>query len=152
MITNNVMIYYYGDASSYSSSLTLAAEETWRQYVPLIVAVAVIIDILLGSPLANMALKPMRGDLEGGEEDDKAAGKKGLVNRSRERVDTEGVAKAAIDRAQNALELRRFLDERKTDWDRMEDMKRKLDSEMQDLDEDLAAREESLAKRRDQQN
>jgi hypothetical protein len=146
------MIYHYAEKSSSYSSLTLAAEESWRQYVPLVVAVAVIIDILLGSPLANMAMKPLRGDLEEGGEDDAAGGAGRRVNRSRERIDTDQVAKAAIDRAQNALELRRFLDERKTDWDRMEDMKRKLDSDMQDLDEDLATREESLAKRRDQQN
>lgn len=108
--------------------------------------------LVLGSPLANMLLKPMRGDQE--EEGDdtgegkKASGAKNDITRSKERIDSEQVAKAAIDRAQNALELRRFLDERKTDWDRMEDMKRKLDAEMQDLDEDLQAREESLAKRR----
>lgn len=134
------------------STLVMAGDSSWRQYVSLAVIAGVLIDIVLGSPLANMLLKPMRGDQE--EEGDdtgegkKASGAKNDITRSKERIDSEQVAKAAIDRAQNALELRRFLDERKTDWDRMEDMKRKLDAEMQDLDEDLQAREESLAKRR----
>ena len=135
-----------------SPSFTLA-EESWRQYVPLIVSACVIVDILLGSPLANMVLAPMRGGQDEEEEGDDGTGSRTkttpVINKSKERIDTEQVAQDAINRAQNALELRRFLDEQKTDWDRMEDMKRKLDSEMKDLDEDLQAREESLAKRRD---
>ncbi len=121
------------------SSITVA-EESWRQYVSLVVIGGVLIDILLGSPLANLALKPMRGD----QEEPKSQDDTKQINRSRERIDSDAVAKAAIERAQNALELRRFLDERKTDWDRMEDMKRKLDADMQLLDEDLRAREESM--------
>lgn len=128
------------------SSITLA-EESWRQYVSLVVIGAVLIDILLGSPLANLALKPLRpNDGKETEQPSKDAQAKIEINKSRERIDSDKVAKAAIERAQNALELRRFLDERKTDWDRMEDMKRKLDAEMQVLDADLKAREASLNK------
>jgi hypothetical protein len=100
------------------------------------------------SPLANSVLKPLKG----GEEEvplDGVEGEKASMNRSRERIDTGRFAREAIDRAQNTLELRRFLDESKSDWDRMEDMKKKLDSDMQDLDEDLAKREDSLKKRRE---
>lgn len=137
------------------SSLTLAGEEaSWRQYFSLLLIGGVLIDIVLGSPLANMALKPLRGDNYNEQDDDDDSNKtkqssnnSSSSDRSRERIDSDAVAKAAIERAQNALELRRFLDERKTDWDRMEDMKRKLDAEMQELDADLKAREESLKRK-----
>jgi hypothetical protein len=40
-----------------SASLLIAeSNESWRQYVPLVVSFGVILDILLGSPLANLAL------------------------------------------------------------------------------------------------
>ena len=48
--------------STITSSLLLSEDgsvESWRQYVPLVVSVGVIVDILLGSPLANLALAPM---------------------------------------------------------------------------------------------
>lgn len=40
----------------------------------------------------------------------------------------------------------RFLDERKTDWDKFEEQKKSLDEQMQDFDSDYQAREESFAK------
>lgn len=131
-----------------STSVTIA-EASWRQYVSLVVVAGVVIDIVLGSPLANMVLKPLRDAQQDDEEIINNEAKASNVNRSKERIDSEKFAQDAIDRAQNALELRKFLDERKTDWDRMEEMKRKLDEEMQDLDNDLQMREESLAKRRE---
>jgi len=136
--------------SSSSFSSLILADESWRQYVSLLLIGGVLIDILLGSPLANMALKPLRGDDQEQEESNNKKNKnknQETINRSRERIDSDAVAKAAIERAQNALELRRFLDEQKTDWDRMEEMKRKLDAEMQELDADLKAREESLKRK-----
>ena len=131
------------------SSLTLA-EGSWRQYVSLVVIAGVLIDILLGSPFANTLLKPMRGndDDEGRKEDSSEDDTRSQRQRSRERIDSEAVAKAAIARAQGVLELRKFLDDSKTDWDRFEDMKRKIDSEMEGLDANLEERKESLAKRR----
>jgi hypothetical protein len=134
-------------ATASFSTLVVAADQSWRQYVSLVVIAGVLIDILLGSPLANTLLKPMRPDGDEGEAQGEEKASKN-INRSKERIDTDAVAQAAIDRATNTLELRRFLDERKTDWDRMEDMKRKMDAEMQDLDDDLQAREEDLSKRR----
>jgi hypothetical protein len=116
--------------------------ESWRQYVPLVVSVGIIGDILLGSPLANMIMAPMRPE---NREDEQTLKSKASTSRlkfdnSKERIDTEKYAQAAIDKANYTLELRQFLDERKTDWDKMEDMKRKLDSDMQNLDEDIATR------------
>lgn len=43
--------------SEQSATLLIAeSNESWRQYVPLVVSFGVILDILLGSPLANLAL------------------------------------------------------------------------------------------------
>lgn len=121
------------------SSSVIVSTESWRQYVPLIVSVGIIIDILLGSPLANSILKPMRP-----EGDDDGDNKKTEKKPSKARIDAELVAQQALDRANNALELKRFLEERKTDNDRMEEMKKKLDATMQDLDEDMEARQKTI--------
>ena len=125
-----------------SSSIQVAEIdiESFRQYVPLVVSVGIIGDILLGSPLANMVMAPMRPENQEDEEAELKKKSRPNVDKSKERIDTERLAQAAIDKARNTLELRRFLDERKTDWDKMEDMKRKLDADMQDLDEDFAKR------------
>lgn len=143
-----------GESSSLSfavSSVNIAeGETTWRQYVSLALIAGVLLDIVLGSPLANTLLKPMRGEDEADSEVEEGIGRAADPGRrkSKERIDSEQVAQAALDKAQNALELKRFLDESKTDWDRMEEMKRKLDARMDELDEDLAAREETLAQKR----
>lgn len=129
-----------------SFSTLVVAETSWRQYASLALISCVLLDIVLGSPFANMVMKPMRDAQEALQE---AQGAQDEEGRKRERVNTELVAQEAIDKAQNALELRRYLDEQKSDWDRMEEMKKKLDADMDDLDADLEAREASLAKRRD---
>ena len=49
-------------------------------------------------------------------------------------MDVDGYAKAALERAEGVAQLREYLDAQKTDWDRMEDMKRKMDRKMQELD------------------
>ncbi len=136
------------------SSMLLSSEtESWRQYVPLVVSVAVIIDILLGSPLANLALGPMRRASEkGATGDDKSqeggdSGGSGgslfsslggtttnTVDRSKERVDSEAIAQAAIDKARNTLELKRFLEENKTDEQRYEEVRKKIERQMDELD------------------
>jgi hypothetical protein len=133
-----------------TTSLTIAAEE-WRQYVSLAIVAGVLIDILLGSPLANAVLKPLRDAQavltkeNGGSDDDR--NNSSARARSKERIDSEKVAQEAINKAQNTLELKKYLEARKTDWDKMEDLKRSLDKTMQELDDDLQARQESLDKR-----
>lgn len=126
--------------------------EEWRQYVPLVVTGAVIIDILLGSPLANMALAPMKRATEEG-----ASGGKNCINSesntnkslffgdrsstsrdrrtSKERVDSGAIAKAALFKATNTLELRRFLDENKTDEQKYDEVRKQIDRQMSELDE-----------------
>ncbi|KAL3781843.1 hypothetical protein ACHAWO_009209 [Cyclotella atomus] len=132
-----------------ASSILLASEgESWRQYVPLVVSVGVIIDILLGSPVANLALGPMkRASQKGsGKNSDVDNGGNSLfsgfgnsndggASKSKERVDSEAIAQAAIDKARNTLELKRFLEENKTNEQRYEDMRRKIDKQLDEFDE-----------------
>ena len=113
-----------------STSLQLA-EESWRQYVPLAVSLLVITDILLGSPVANGALSALRPPDEG---DASNSNKAPPVKDSRERIDTRAVAKQALDKASGTLELRRFLDENKTDMEKMRDVQKQLDEQLRDFD------------------
>ena len=133
-----------------TSVLVLANEvETWRQYVPLVVSVLVITDILLGSPAANAVLSVMRPQegvddnapdnagggstmtpslgslLSGGQPSRKVAAKD-----SKERIDTMAVAQAALDKAAATQDLRKFLDESKSDMDKMRDVQKKLDEQL----------------------
>jgi hypothetical protein len=131
------------DSIKTTTSLVIAAEE-WRQYVSLAIVAGVLLDIVLGSPLANAALKPLRDAQESLQEESAEQKAARAKARSKERIDSDKVAQEAIDKAQNALELRKYLDSRKSGWDRMEELKRDLDRNMQDLDEDLKARQEAL--------
>mmetsp|Transcript_24583 Transcript_24583/g.36079 ORF Transcript_24583/g.36079 Transcript_24583/m.36079 type:complete len:237 (+) Transcript_24583:52-762(+) len=115
-----------------TDDLLIAADnvQEWRQYVPLIVSCLVIVDILLGSPLANIAMAPMRQGAE--EESDEMSKKK--IDTSNERVDTEKLAREALDKAENAQELRDYLERNKTEKDRMEDIRKKIDRQLSDLE------------------
>lgn len=145
--------------------LSAAAEggggESWRQYVALGVIGMVLVDILLGSPFANKVLSfarpPSEDDDDDGDRFEKSkggedtyqmvseifqgSGKKqqphlsGSGGKKRERIDVDSFAKAAIERAEGVTELREYLDSQKTDWDRMEELKRKMDDQMERLDE-----------------
>ena len=156
---DNINLNLVPEISSFDSSLVLSeTSESWRQYVPLVVSVGVIIDILLGSPLANLALGPMRRASEKGATGDSAqdgsdngggggslfsafggdnAGGRVVVDKSKERVDSEAIAQAALDKAMGTLELRRFLEENKTDEQRYEEVRKKIDSQMDELDESM---------------
>ena len=124
----------------------------WRQYVPLTVTGAVLIDILLGSPLANMALAPMkRATEEGANRGNNSnssqsnnnnnnggslfstlggGGSSSRDDGTKERVDSEAIAKAALFKATNTLELRRFLDENRTDEQKYEEVRKQIDRQM----------------------
>ena len=129
---------------SYSSMML--AQDSWRQYVPLVVIAGVLVDILLGSPLANSLLKPLRGDQPQSSDSGEQDSNETAISKSRERIDSDRVAQEAIARAESALELRRFLEESKSDWDKMQDQMKDLEEQMQDFDADYQAREESFAK------
>jgi hypothetical protein len=56
-------------------------------------------------------------------------------SRGKERVDSEAIAQAALNKALNTLELKRFLEENKTDEQRYEEVRRKIDKQMEDLED-----------------
>mmetsp|Transcript_4437 Transcript_4437/g.6578 ORF Transcript_4437/g.6578 Transcript_4437/m.6578 type:complete len:210 (-) Transcript_4437:1781-2410(-) len=116
------------------TSETNSIPENWRQYVSLGVILVVILDIVLGSPLLNFATAPMkRGMIEDVASDD--LNKKHIViNKSRERVDTETIAKEALDKANGAIELRDYLNRNKTEKDRMEELNREIDRKLSSYD------------------
>jgi hypothetical protein len=134
-----------------------SGDASWRQYVPLVVSTLVIVDILLGSPVANRfasLLRPPPDALQNSDNDAPTTNddSRSLWNfsfgqndrptqqstSSKERIDSLQVAKQAIDKAQNTLELRRYLESRKTDQDRIEEVKRKLESQYKEVDESLS--------------
>jgi len=104
--------------------------------------------------LANLALGPMRrasekgatGDNNSQEGGDNTGGggslfsslggntNNNIVDKSKERVDSEAIAQAAMDKARNTLELKRFLEENKTDEQRYEEVRKKIERQMDDLD------------------
>jgi len=139
------------------ASSAVAAEsspESWRQYVPLGVSLCVITDILLGSPAANSVLGVIQSQADekangGGSSDDEtgtplemlqraAAGKPNRSNLYKrdpnERVDTAAVAQKALDKAAMTSELRRYLDEKKSDMDKIQEIQKELDQSMADFD------------------
>ena len=75
-------------------------------------------------------------------------GSNNTINNNRinpnERIDTLALANAAVERAKNTLELRRYLDENKTDYQKMEELRKKMDQEMNDLDATLEQRQRDL--------
>ena len=117
------------------TSETNGIPENWRQYVSLGVILVVILDIVLGSPLLNFATAPMkRGMIEDVASDD--LNKKPMfINKSRERVDTETIAKEALDKANGAIELRDYLNRNKTEKDRIEELNREIDRKLSSYDQ-----------------
>ena len=125
-------------AAQSPSSTILLAEETWRQYVPLAVSLLVIVDILLGSPAANSILGMVRAQedaQEGDDSNDKTRRNKVVVQTKGERIDSEQLANAALERARNALEWNTEKERLKTDADRMEDLRKKMDNQLREFDE-----------------
>lgn len=116
-----------------SSSTLLLAEESWRQYVPLAVSLLVIVDILLGSPLANSVLRLGRSQDDDTAQQEKAD-KEATIRTKGERIDSSQVAAAALERARNALEWNTERDKYKTDAQRMEDLRKKMDDQLRAMD------------------
>jgi hypothetical protein len=57
--------------------------------------------------------------------------------KSKERIDTQAVAQAALDKASATLELRKFLNEGKSDWDKMREIQQKMDDDLSKFDETI---------------
>eukprot|EP00978_Attheya_sp_CCMP212_P043474 scaffold284646_cov46-Attheya_sp.AAC.1 len=127
----------------------LAAVEEWRQYVPLGTALLVIVDILLGSPVANSIMAPMKQASEEANNEKNGDISTPRRRNPKERVDTDAVAQAALDRARNSMELRSFLEAQKTDWDRMNDIRKTLDSQTSQLETNLSKIQPKTTKSQD---
>lgn len=121
-----------------SSSLT----ETWRQYVPLIVSFAVIIDILLGNPfltlIRNIIFKQQPEGMDDRTKTPQNFNDRIMSsnnnNQMKERIDSKKVADEAIQKAKYTLELRNYLDKMKTDQQKMNEMKDILDQQLKEFD------------------
>lgn len=157
------MISIDGDGSDVlahlsSTSTFVAATDEWRQYVPLVVISLVLVDIVLGSPLANLALSPMRRAAAkaeeqqgggGGDDGDAArAGNFGLgkalnpdlgsagdvLKNPKERVDTATIAQDTLDKARGTLELMEYLENNKSNEQLYEEARKKMDRQLEELD------------------
>ena len=115
-----------------ASTSILLAEESWRQYVPLIVSALVIVYILLGSPAANSILGLVRASEQ--QDDDQDAESPRVIQTKGERIDSGEVANEALEKARNALDWQVYKEETKRDEDRMEDLRKKMDQQMRDFD------------------
>jgi hypothetical protein len=125
---------------------------SWRQYVPLVVSSFVLLDIVLGSPAANslIRLTQQQVDDQHSNADSNTQGNESTtaaqttlnsvantVDINKPRIDVDAVVKQALDKADNVKMLRSYLEENKTDWDRMEDIRREQDRLMDRLDNRL---------------
>ena len=145
-------------ASAYMSSTStlLAVSQEWRQYVPLVVICLVLVDIVLGSPLANLALSPMRRAAEKAEDQQGRDGDDGgqagsnfglgkalnpnlggggdVLKNPKERVDTASIAQGTLDKARGTLELMEYLENNKSNEQLYEEARKKMDKQFEELD------------------
>ena len=162
--TELAMMSVDGDGSNVlaylsSTSTLVAATDEWRQYVPLIVISLVLVDIVLGSPLANLALAPMRRAATKAEEEQGSGGGDGgdaaaqagnfglgarlnpnlgsagdVLKNPKERVDTATIAQDTLDKARGTLELMEYLENNKSNEQLYEEARKKMDKQLEDLD------------------
>ena len=125
-----------------------------RQYIPLGVSVLVIIDILLGSPVANgilNQLRPATTDTTNKGSNNDATTRESPNNNiplSKERIDSQKVAQDAIQRARYTLELRAFLDAQR---DPVVELQRKMDQQAADLERNQNNLQAALQQQQQQQ-
>ena len=62
------------------------------------------------------------------------AGGGNFQRNSNERVDAEAIGKAAVDRARYSMELRNFLEENKTQEQKYDDIRKKIDRAAEEFD------------------
>jgi hypothetical protein len=119
-----------------------ASAATWKQYLSLGVILIVVLDIILGSPLLNMVTAPLKRKILLEEDSTSSTttsnmgdyqsrlGTTTRWDKGKERVDTEAIAKEALDKANSAIGLRDYLERNKTDKDRMEQLQREIDRKL----------------------
>jgi hypothetical protein len=64
-------------------------------------------------------------------------GSRSFFKNPKERVDSDALAQAALDKARYSMELRQFLEANKTDQQRYEEMRKKLDKQTEQLEDNL---------------
>jgi hypothetical protein len=116
---------------------------SWRQYVPLVVTTFVLLDIVLGSPAANSVLKIVQKRVD--EQDQQESSNSSLTAassslqqqqpQSKPRVNVDALVEQAMAKAENAQSLRAYLDSRKTDQDRMREIRRQQDQQLMKLNQ-----------------
>jgi hypothetical protein len=57
-----------------------------------------------------------------------------VLQKKQERIDTQAYARQAITKAENTLSLRKYLDDNKSETEKMNDLKRIMDKQMEELD------------------
>jgi hypothetical protein len=107
-----------------------------REYVPLIVSGAVIIDILAGSPFVNavMSFARPKDEEEAASTTTTSGGNNNNIKDAKERIDSKKVAAAAVERAQNVVAIRQMLEDNKTRDDRIRDLQRKVEQQQAEFD------------------
>ena len=75
------------------------------------------------------------GEGEGG--DDSGSDGKRFVRNPKERVDADAIAAETLQRARYSMELRKFLDENKTDEQRYEEIRKQIDQQATQLSDNL---------------
>eukprot|EP00545_Synedropsis_sp_CCMP1620_P010266 CAMPEP_0119006556 /NCGR_PEP_ID=MMETSP1176-20130426/2368_1 /TAXON_ID=265551 /ORGANISM="Synedropsis recta cf, Strain CCMP1620" /LENGTH=187 /DNA_ID=CAMNT_0006958485 /DNA_START=36 /DNA_END=599 /DNA_ORIENTATION=- len=128
------------DFSTTTPTVLLAEEvAAWRQYVPLVVSLLVITDILLGRPVASAVMAPLQAVQEEFLPDASKTSKK-------ERVDTNAIAQEALDQARTMMELNAYLESNKTEEQLLYELRMTMDKDMQQVDATLKARQEKIDK------
>jgi hypothetical protein len=134
-------------AESVAETAAAAVSSAWRQYVPLVVSGAVIVDILCGSPLANSVLGRVRPPQSSDTDANGSRNSNSNQNNRRssaERIDSNKVAQEALQRAQYSLELRQFLQDRQSDADVYRDKQRQLEALEAELERNQARLQDQM--------
>ena len=133
-------------ASPLSSSLFLLSNqvESWREYVPLVVSALVIIDIAMGRPVAKAIMKPLQQQQPAQPSMISNEDTVVVATNKKERVDTEAIAQQALDQAYASMELRRYLDENKSEAQKLQELRRQMDEEIVKVDAALKERQRKI--------
>eukprot|EP00587_Corethron_hystrix_P012808 CAMPEP_0113314282 /NCGR_PEP_ID=MMETSP0010_2-20120614/10400_1 /TAXON_ID=216773 ORGANISM="Corethron hystrix, Strain 308" /NCGR_SAMPLE_ID=MMETSP0010_2 /ASSEMBLY_ACC=CAM_ASM_000155 /LENGTH=160 /DNA_ID=CAMNT_0000170527 /DNA_START=98 /DNA_END=580 /DNA_ORIENTATION=- /assembly_acc=CAM_ASM_000155 len=147
-LTNQNLLAEFSRSLPPSIVLANADGESWRQYVPLAVSCFVILDILLGNPVVNLILSPMRRAA------DKAAEEKdGISTQSMPQpratlrpkmsnkyndpmigdgrsIDVDELVRQTKSALEDKAEFEEYLEKTKTDVDRINDLKNKIERQL----------------------
>jgi hypothetical protein len=122
--------------------------ESWREYVPLVVSGLVLVDVAMGRPIVNAIMKPLSPQsMDSSGMDDNAGMLQSDTEQGRkrkERVDTERIAKEALEQAYASRDLRKYLEETKSDAQRLQEIRQGMDAQLKQIDYKLEQRRKEL--------